>query len=300
MSNQRKKNKKDRYDGYYVSDISSMHKIMPYLMPNRTDNECMLDYQLDMTEAVKYVESKNAENPEHRYTVFHVIMAALAKLIYLKPRLNYFTSGYRLYERKDLSFTFVAKNKMEEKADESILIFKYNRESDVSPIEQVHNFVCGEVYKIRKHSQKDATTNEIDIIAKLPRFMLKILFAVLHRMSFYGRMPKIFRPIDPYSSSVFISNLGSIKMSADYHHLANWSTNSLFVIIGEMKKQPFFNDDGSYKMKPALNLGVTVDERIADGFYFAKSIKLLQKILQNPQILDLPIGAEMDFEQEDN
>ena len=300
MSDYIKKSKKDRYDGHYVSDISSMHKIMPYLMPNRTDNECMLDYTLDMTEVVKYVDSKNAENPEYKYTIFHVIMAAIAKLIYLKPRLNYFISGYRMYERKDLSFTFVAKNKMEEKADESILIFKYNKHSDISPVEQVHSFVCGEVYKIRKHSQKDATTNEIDIIAKLPRFVLRIVFSILHKMSFYGKLPKIFRAIDPYSSSVFISNLGSIKMSANYHHLANWSTNSLFAIIGEMKKQPFFNDDGTFEMKPALNFGVTVDERIADGFYFAKSIKLLQKILQNPQILDLPIDAKLDFEQEDN
>ena len=88
-------------------------------------------------------------------------------------------------------------------------------------------------------------------------------------------------------------------MSADYHHLANWSTNSLFVIIGELKKQPYFSDDGSYVMKDALNLGVTVDERIADGFYFAKSIKLLQKILLHPEVLDLPINSMPDFDEED-
>lgn len=299
MPTKHKKNRKDRYDGYYISDISSMHKIMPFLMPNRTDNECLLDYQLDMSEAVKYVEYKNSQNPEFKYTLFHVVMAAIAKLIYLKPRLNYFSSGYRLYERKDLSFSFVAKNKMEEHADESLLIFKYNKDSDVSPLEQVHNFVCKNVYKIRVQNQKDDTTDVIDVLANFPRFVLKAIFAILHRLSFYGKMPKFLRPIDPYSSSVFITNLGSIKMSADYHHLANWSTNSLFVIIGELKKQPYFSDDGSYVMKDALNLGVTVDERIADGFYFAKSIKLLQKILLHPEVLDLPINSMPDFDEED-
>lgn len=296
--NERKPNRKDRYDGYYVSDISSMHRLMPYLMPNRTDNECLLDYQLDMSQVVKYVNQKNEEDPQYKYTVFHVIMAAISKLIYLKPRLNYFSSGYRLYERKDLSFSFVAKNKMEEKADESLLIFKYNRDSDESPIEQVHNFVCKNVYKIRNENMIDDTTDVLDILSKLPRFILRIIFGILHRMSFYGKLPKVLRPIDPYSSSVFITNLGSIKMSADYHHLANWSTNSLFVIIGELKKQPYFNDDGSYVMKDALNLGVTVDERIADGFYFARCIKLLQKILLNPEVLEQPISSSLDLEEE--
>lgn len=296
--NERKQNRKDRYDGYYVSDISSMHRLMPYLMPNRTDNECLIDYQLDMSQVVKYVNQKNEEDPQYKYTVFHVIMAAISKLIYLKPRLNYFSSGYRLYERKDLSFSFVAKNKMEENADESLLIFKYNRDSDESPIEQVHNFVCKNVYKIRNENMIDDTTDVLDILSKLPRFILRIIFGILHRMSFYGKLPKMLRPIDPYSSSVFITNLGSIKMSADYHHLANWSTNSLFVIIGEMKKQPYFDDDGSYVMKDTLNLGVTVDERIADGFYFAKCIKLLQKILLNPEVLEQPISSSLDLEEE--
>lgn len=296
--NERKTNRKDRYDGYYVSDISSMHRLMPYLMPNRTDNECLLDYQLDMSQVVKYVNQKNEEDPQYKYTVFHVIMAAISKLIYLKPRLNYFSSGYRLYERKDLSFSFVAKNKMEEKADESLLIFKYNRDSDESPIEQVHNFVCKNVYKIRNENMIDDTTDVLDILSKFPRFILRIIFGILHRMSFYGKLPKVLRPIDPYSSSVFITNLGSIKMSADYHHLANWSTNSLFVIIGELKKQPYFNDDGSYVMKDALNLGVTVDERIADGFYFARCIKLLQRILLNPEVLEQPISSSLDLEEE--
>lgn len=296
--NERKRNRKDRYDGYYVSDISSMHRLMPYLMPNRTDNECLIDYQLDMSQVVKYVNQKNEKDPQYKYTVFHVIMAAISKLIYLKPRLNYFSSGYRLYERKELSFSFVAKNKMEENADESLLIFKYNRDSDESPIEQVHNFVCKNVYKIRNENMIDDTTDVLDILSKLPRFILRIIFGILHRMSFYGKLPKMLRPIDPYSSSVFITNLGSIKMSADYHHLANWSTNSLFVIIGEMKKQPYFNDDGSYVMKDALNLGVTVDERIADGFYFARCIKLLQRILLNPEVLEQPISSSLDLEEE--
>lgn len=99
----------------------------------------------------------------------------------------------------------------------------------------------------------------------------------------------------PVHSSVFISNLGSIKMHASYHHLTNWGTNSLFAIIDEKHLHPFFNADGSYEMREALRLGLTVDERIADGVYFAKSITLLKKLLSEPELLDLPIQTPVEF-----
>ena len=100
--------------------------------------------------------------------------------------------------------------------------------------------------------------------------------------------------VDPYFASVFISNLGSIKMKAGYHHLTNRGTNSLFVIIGEKKMNPVFSEDGSVTMKNTLSLGITVDERIADGYYFSKTIKLLKKIFENPELLELPLSAPIE------
>ena len=38
-----------------------------------------------------------------------------------------------------------------------------------------------------------------------------------------------------------------------------------------------------------------VDERIADGFYFARSLKIVQYLLANPALLDRPLKEEIDF-----
>jgi hypothetical protein len=35
----------------------------------------------------------------------------------------------------------------------------------------------------------------------------------------------------------------------------------------------------------SMEVGFTVDERITDGFYFTKSIKIMQDLLNNPQAL---------------
>ncbi len=47
-------------------------------------------------------------------------------------------------------------------------------------------------------------------------------------------------------------------------------------------------------MKNVLKLGVTVDERIADGVYFAKTIKIMQKLLANPELLELPVETPVE------
>ena len=94
---------------------------------------------------------------------------------------------------------------------------------------------------------------------------------------------------------MFISNLGSIKMHANYHHLTNWGTNSVFLIIGEKKPTAFFHADGSFDVREALELSLTVDERIADGMYFANSIRLLRTLLEKPELLELPIQTPVDI-----
>ena len=35
-----------------------------------------------------------------------------------------------------------------------------------------------------------------------------------------------------------------------------------------------------------MSIGVTLDERIADGFYFARSLKLIKHLFKNPELLD--------------
>jgi pyruvate/2-oxoglutarate dehydrogenase complex dihydrolipoamide acyltransferase (E2) component len=86
-----------------------------------------------------------------------------------------------------------------------------------------------------------------------------------------------------------------MKMRANYHHLTNWGTNSVFVVVGEKKPTPFFSEDGTVTMKNALELGITIDERIADGYYFANSLRLVRRLLAEPELLDLPIMSPVEY-----
>ncbi len=294
---QRKKRLGDRYDAWKLRGLDPMHAFIPYLLPRRTDNEAILNELLDLTAVEKYLEKKNADKPAFKYTIFHVLCAAMAKTIYLRPRMNYFISGRYMYERKDILLAFVVKQRFADDSREALAIVKIDKDSGVPPITQIHDKVERFVTHVRKEDSTDGATDVMSILTKLPRFILQPIVWLLFFLDFFGILPKSLVEEDPYHTTAFLSNLGSIKMSANYHHLTNWGTNSIFAIIGEKSMRPFYQPDGSFEMRQSLELGLTIDERIADGVYFAKSIRLLRQILAEPEILDLPIDVPVEKEE---
>ena len=48
-------------------------------------------------------------------------------------------------------------------------------------------------------------------------------------------------------------------------------------------------------MREVLELGLTLDERIADGYYYSKTVKLLKYLLHNPQLLETPANEEVNY-----
>ena len=206
-----------------------------------------------------------------------------------------FYAGKRFYQRNDYSISFVVKKEFADGSDEAIAIIKADSESEISPIEQIHSKVEKICTSVRKEHKTDGTTDIMDVLTKMPVPILSFIMNTLSWLDFHGWYPDSLMKEDPYFSSIFVSNLGSIKMNASYHHLANWGTNSFFVIVGEKKPTPFFSLDGSFEVREALELGVTLDERIADGYYYSRSIKLIHKLLDEPELLDRPIYEPVDF-----
>ena len=44
-----------------------------------------------------------------------------------------------------------------------------------------------------------------------------------------------------------------------------------------------------------MDLGLTIDERIADGYYYSKTVRLLKKLLENPQLLEKPLDEKVEY-----
>ena len=290
----------DRPDAALVRDIDSMHLIMPMIYPNRADNEAFISEQFDLTGVDEYLEKKNAQDPEFRYKLFQIIVASVLKTIVLRPKLNRFYVNKNYYERDVISCGFVVKREFEDNAEEGLTFIKADEEST---LESVRQDIYKEIHRVRVEENKEeggenkleSTDDFMDVFTKMPRFLVKFLFCIIRFLDRHGWIPASLIASDPDYASVFFSNLGSIKLQAGYHHLSNWGTTSLFVVIGEIKKRPYYDNDGNVTMKNSVEIGVTVDERIADGYYYAKSMRLIKKLVENPELLEKPFGENVEI-----
>jgi len=65
--------------------------------------------------------------------------------------------------------------------------------------------------------------------------------------------------------------------------------------VGEIKKRPFYDENGNVSMRESVDLGLTIDERIADGYYYSRTVKLIRKLLENPELLEKPLSEEVEY-----
>ena len=282
----------DRRDGKLIRDIDSMHFIMPLIYPNRCDNEAFISERIDLTAANAYLEKKNANDPEYKYNLFQLIVTAMVKTITLRPKMNRFIVNGNMYQRNDVSAAFVVKKLFADDGAEG-LAFIHMEDGDT--LNTIHEKIYKFVSKTRRADSVDKSTENMDIFNKLPRWVSKTAVKFVCMLDRHGKVPQSFIETDPYYSSVVLTNLGSIKLHSGYHHLTNWGTTSLFCAIGEKKKRPFFDEDGTCTMNDSIDLGLTIDERIADGYYYSKTVRLLRHLLEHPELLDKPLCEGVEF-----
>lgn len=281
----------DRKDGRLLRDLDGMHFIVPLIYPNRCDNEAYISERIDLTNITDYLLKKNDSNPEFKYTIFHVILSALIKTITLRPKMNRFIANKNMYQRNEVSAAFVVKKQFSDEAEEA-LAFIHAKDED--NIDTVHDSIFNQVSACRSE-KPDRSTDSMDILNKMPRFLSKFLVWIITILDKHGWCPQFLIGTDPYYATFIISNLGSIKLKCGYHHLTNWGTCSIFCIIGEKKMSPFFDEDGKVQMRETLDIGLTIDERLADGYYYSKTIRLLKHLLENPELLELPANKKVEY-----
>lgn len=280
-----------RRDGVRLKNVDSMHTIMPLMYPNRCDNEAFITEIIDITNINKYLEKKNASDPAYKYKLFQVIVVTMLKVLTLRPKMNRFITRQRLYQRNEVSAAFTIKKVFEDESDEALASIHAKPEDTM---DSIHDQIYRQVSFCRSDS-KDPSTESMDILSKLPDWLLQFVGFCARIADRHGWMPQSVIETDPYQHAIVLTNLGSIKLHAGYHHLTNWGTCSVFVVVGDIKKRKFMDEEGNETFKDSVELNLIIDERIADGYYYSRTVQLMKKLLENPELLDRPLSEEVDY-----
>ncbi len=290
-----KRRRGDRKDGRLLRELDSLHFVTGVIYPNRCDNEAFIGERLDLTEVNKYLEEKNAGlgEDDYKYNLFQFVVTTILKVLTVKPKMNRFIANRNFYQRNEVSASFVVKKAFSESGAEALAIVHSTPEMT---IDDIHNIIRDQIYDCR--SEKiDPSTDAMNYFNKIPRFISKGALRFMCFLDRHGKVPSSLIETDPYYTSCVISNLGSIKLHSGYHHLTNWGTCSFFVVLGERKKRPFFDDEGNCTMRDSVDIGMTVDERLADGYYYSRCVALLRDIFANPKLLDKRLDTEVKGEK---
>ena len=277
----KKKRWGDRRDGKRIK-VPAMARLMTYIK-NREEGYVYINRKFDVTDLVAYMKKKKIKNPDLTY--FHAFSMAVAKTVYNRPRLNSFIMNHKFYQRNDVILTFTARVSFDDDKNKEVMsLIKVDPNDNIF---DMSNKIKKKVESFRKKKETTSSDDSLDFLDKFPGWMLKFIIAPLIKwMDRHDLLPRSLNDDLLYNSTVILSNLGSIKCGAIHHNLTNFGTNSIILTIGDIHKEQVVMPNGKVEIRDIVEFGINLDERIADGVYFSKSVNLLDYILRNPETLE--------------
>lgn len=274
-----------RPDGTRLKKIPKFRDLEFYLMNGRNESVIYYNMKLDLTKTLAYLDKINAGSDKKKLTLFHIILCAAVRTIAHRPQVNRFIMNKRLYQRNEIVFSFVVKKALTEEAKET------NAKIPFSPFETLETIVPTIENHLARARSEEGNENdkEIESIATFPRFFKKFLFKAFRWLDKWNLAPKGMIKTDPLYSSVFLANLGSVKLDAVTHHLFEWGTIAFFLVIGKIHKDWVIDQTtGEASVKDICNMHISLDDRISEGIYLGKTVDLLKELIENPERLETP------------
>jgi hypothetical protein len=285
---------KRRNDATFVTNLIPYKRILPYVMPKRVDSLVYHQFSIDLTRTLQFIKELNkSEDKDHQYRVFEFFLSAVMRTIALRPQLNRFIMNYDCWQRDELSLNFVVKEDYTDEAPEHSAILYFE---PTMTFPEMATIINNTIEDSRKGGQDNDTDSAINFFLHFPKIVLRALVGFLRYLDIKGIAPKALRDADGLHATAFVANLGSINLlGSPHHHLYEWGTTSIFITMGMLQRKRIINEEGKRSFVDKMEIGVTLDERIADGFYFIKTIHVLQDILNNPEVMMERITPETGF-----
>lgn len=273
-----------RRDGKKIKHIDPFMKIVPHIMFNRNDAMVMKTEKIDCAKLDAYILQKRKEEGI-KVDYMDVIIASFVRVISLRPKLNRFVVNGRLFKRNSIQVSLSIKKRMVDAAEETAIKLTFDGTESIYDVqEKLH-----EIIKKNKGVQKKNMVDKLaELFAKGPNFLIKGTVRFFMWLDKHGMLPKTLLEESPFHTSVFLVNSRSIKMSPVFHHIYNFGTTGTFCSMGKETYQPVVTNPNKkeFDVKKIMELGFVIDERICDGLYNSLTLKELNRILSNPEVLD--------------
>lgn len=274
----------DRRDAKKVRNIHGMQNLLIDFIPRRCDSTVYMNSKIDVTEFVKFINKKKKDIDG--LTFYHGLVDIMGKTVYSRPLLNRFITNRTMYEHNEVILAQTIKVEFNDESMETLMNIKIDPEDTLVDISRKTKEKVDTIRQ-KKLDGKGNANGAIDVLGKMPKIIRVPIVGMFKWFDKHGWLPKSLMEDNLYYSTAILSDIGVFKTGAIYHHLSNFGTSSMVITFGEIKEE----SDGKWYME----MGATIDERIADGFYFCKALKLIEYMFSNPEVMMKPAGEKVEY-----
>ncbi len=273
----------DRYDGWRVRNVNALFTVAPFILTKRVDSEVFFEIKIPIDTVEEFIRIHKKDMPD--LSIMQVVMASVIRLISQRPYVNRFIVWNKIFARNHISFSLAIKRSMTVQGEETV-IKPYFLPTDT--LQDVVRKTKLELESNQQVGQENSSDSISKMMGLLPDFLLRSFIFLVKKMDTVGIMPKVLFQASPFHTTMFLTNIGSIGIESIYHHLYEFGTCSMFAAMGKKTKKYVVDKDGIPHSEKTIKLKFVLDERICDGFYYATSIRMLEKIITNPDQLLVP------------
>lgn len=269
-----------RADGRKLKTADPMFKMMPHLMPRRYDAQVFFKTDIDYTNTRKYINAKRKEDIQIHF--MSVFFTAYLHAIAQYPQLNRFVINKTVYARKEVWISFMILRKVgpDDEPDEAVIKLKLDFTDSIFDVSKKINHAIEENREANVENSSDKIINGFMNIPLLSG----IAISIGKFMDKIGLLPKVLIDGSPFHSTLFLTNLTSLKLDTVYHHIYDFGTTSTFISMGSLQNIKTANEE----QKNTISMGMVLDERICAGVTFAKGLSQIKKLIANPELLESP------------
>lgn len=274
----------DRKDGRRVRTMSPMSYVIPYIMRTRNDAQNQIADTIDITEADKFLREMRAKGYKS-ISVLHVFIAAYIRAISMRPGINRFCSGQKIYHRNAIEINMAVKKEMSLDAPDTMIKVRFEPTDTITDVYEKFNAVVEKATAEGSNTDFDKTARWL---TRLPGILFRGTVRLLEFLDYHGWLPQALLDVSPFHGSMIITSMGSLGIPPIYHHLYNFGNLPVFISYGLKYHKNVMNANGAVERRTMIDVKVVTDERICDGFYFASALKLIRKFVASPALLTTP------------
>lgn len=275
-----------RADGVKVKNLDIIEKATPYFMPMRIDAVQLYTQPVNLDILDEWIQKEKRRSGVH-YSYTELFIAAAVRMLYERPKTNRFINDCVIYQRKWISISMAVKQKLTDDSPEETLKFYFTGREGLAQVKEILTKQIEQTKAPKEELHK--TTKAAGFLCRLPNWMFKFAMWCFRFMDKHNMLSKKLIDASPFHTSLFVTDVKSIKLDKIYHHLYNFGNTTIFAALGKAKYVPISDRGREVEVQKRMDIGFTLDERVCDGLYYSNSIRLVLKYLENPDLLLEPL-----------